>query len=137
MTVVLDTDVASYILKKDTRAAQYREIIGSAELMLPFMAEAELLQWAELHQWQSAKLQLLADFVARVRVVHSSRALAQTWARVMVDARRKGRRMDVADAWMAATALLYDLPLVTNNEKDYRAVAGLRLLTASDWRTEN
>jgi predicted nucleic acid-binding protein len=44
----------------------------------------------------------------------------------MVAARRNGRRIETADAWIAATALLYDAPLLTHNEADYLGVPGLQ-----------
>jgi predicted nucleic acid-binding protein len=47
----------------------------------------------------------------------------------MVEARSQGRRIEVADAWIAATALLYDAPLVTNNPGDYVGVATIKLLS--------
>jgi predicted nucleic acid-binding protein len=33
------------------------------------------------------------------------------------------------DAWVAATALAYGLPLVTNNPSDYTGVAGLTVIS--------
>jgi tRNA(fMet)-specific endonuclease VapC len=44
----------------------------------------------------------------------------------MVAARRNGRRIETADAWIAATALLYNAPLLTHNKSDYLGVPGLR-----------
>jgi predicted nucleic acid-binding protein len=44
----------------------------------------------------------------------------------MVTARKSGRRMETADAWIAATALLHDAPLLTHNKSDYLGVPGLR-----------
>jgi predicted nucleic acid-binding protein len=46
----------------------------------------------------------------------------------MVAARRNGRRIETADAWIAATALLLDAPLLTHNKADYLGVPGLRLI---------
>ena len=46
----------------------------------------------------------------------------------MVVAQAAGRRIEVADAWIAATALPYEVPLVTSNPVDYADVPGLRLL---------
>ena len=60
--------------------------------------------------------------------VPSSRDLIVKWAEVMVLARSVGRRIEVADAWIAATALPYDAPVVTNNPGDDAGVAGIRLL---------
>ena len=47
----------------------------------------------------------------------------------MVAARRAGRCLETADAWVAATATLYDTPLITHNANDYLGVPGLRLIT--------
>ena len=44
---------------------------------------------------------------------------------------RQGRPIQTADAWIAATALRLDVPLVTNNQKDYASVAGLTVLTVA------
>jgi ABC-type Zn uptake system ZnuABC Zn-binding protein ZnuA len=38
---------------------------------------------------------------------------------------RDRQRIETADAWIAATALLYDAPLLTHNRKDYGGVPGL------------
>jgi predicted nucleic acid-binding protein len=35
----------------------------------------------------------------------------------------------VADAWIAATAMLYGVPLITHNPADYTAVVGLQIIT--------
>jgi hypothetical protein len=39
---------------------------------------------------------------------------------------RQGRRVETADAWIAATALLYDCPLLTHNKPDYLGMAALQ-----------
>jgi predicted nucleic acid-binding protein len=44
--------------------------------------------------------------------------LAQTWARVMTHTRRLGRRLEAGDAWIASSAVLYAVPLLTN-DKDF------------------
>jgi predicted nucleic acid-binding protein len=36
--------------------------------------------------------------------------------------------IETADAWIAATALLYDCPLLTNNRSDYLGVPGLKII---------
>lgn len=44
---------------------------------------------------------------------------------------RRKQPISTADAWIAATALSYDLKLVTHNPKDFRGIPGLRILTAA------
>ena len=48
---------------------------------------------------------------------------------VTVTAQSRGRRIECADAWIAATALLHGVPLVTHNRGDYAGVAGLDLIS--------
>jgi tRNA(fMet)-specific endonuclease VapC len=62
----------------------------------------------------------------RFVVVPSSHDLVLKWAEAMVAARRNGRRIETADAWIAATALLYDAPLLTHNKADDLGVPGLQ-----------
>ncbi len=46
----------------------------------------------------------------------------------MVAAQAAGRRIETADAWIAATALLYDVPLVTHNGSHFLGVPNLKLI---------
>ncbi len=50
----------------------------------------------------------------------------------MVAARAAGRRIECADAWIAATAVLYDAPWATHNRGDYLGVPGLRLVSHAE-----
>jgi predicted nucleic acid-binding protein len=49
----------------------------------------------------------------------------------MHTARMSGRLIGAADAWIAATALLMDISLVTHNKTHYEGVAGLRVISES------
>jgi tRNA(fMet)-specific endonuclease VapC len=50
------------------------------------------------------------------------------WARIKC---RKGRPIEDADAWIAAAALLYELPVVTHNPRHFQHIEGLKVLTVS------
>lgn len=49
-TVVVDTDVVSYLFKSDTRAQLYRPLLMGKLPLISFMTLAELDRWALLHQ---------------------------------------------------------------------------------------
>ena len=127
--VVVDTDVASFLFKNDTRAAAYLRHLRDRQWLMSFMTEAELEQWSLLANWHPKRNEWLKVFLGRFVIVPSSRDLVLKWAEVMVAARRAGRRLETADAWIAATAVLYDAPLVTHNASDYAGVPGLKLIT--------
>jgi predicted nucleic acid-binding protein len=124
--IVLDTDVVSFLFKADSRAQLYVSHLNNRQWLISFMTEAELEQWALLANWSAKRVQWLRLFLSRFAIVPSSHDLVLKWAESMVAARRSGRRIETADAWIAATALLYDAPLLTHNKADYLGVPGLR-----------
>lgn len=123
--IVLDTDVFSFLFKSDSRSAQFIPLLKDREVLISFMTIAELEQWALLKNWDGKKIEWMRLYLRRFTVVPSSGDLAIQWARAMVSARSKGRRIESADAWVAATALLYDAPLLTHNKADFVGVTGL------------
>ena len=53
--VVVDTDVFSFLLKRDRRAVRFRPYIGTATILLSFITVGELWKWAERNNWQSKR----------------------------------------------------------------------------------
>ena len=51
-----------------------------------------------------------------------NRALCLQWAEIRDSTRRAGCQIKVADSWIAATAMLYGIPLVTNNRSDFEVL---------------
>ena len=127
--IVVDTDVVSFLFKSDARAQQYLSFLDNHQLLISFMTEAELEQWVLLAKWGPERVSRFHGFMNRFASVPTSRDLILKWADVMVAARASGRRIEVADAWIAATALLYDAPLVTHNPTDYSGVPSLAILS--------
>ncbi len=125
--VVLDTDVVSYILKKDTRAQLYIPHLTGKIVVVSFMTLAELYRWAEERHWGEHRKQQMEQHVRNFVLFGFNRDLCRTWAQVMARTRRNGRQLSCADGWIAATAILYDLPLLTHNRRDFQHVPGLRL----------
>ncbi|MDQ3803374.1 MAG: type II toxin-antitoxin system VapC family toxin [Acidobacteriota bacterium] len=113
MALVVDTDVASFLFKNDTRAALYVPHPSGHMLTVSFQTLAELELWALAAGWGESRRQRLARYLRRYLVEDSSPALCRRWAEALDDARRRGRPIAAADAWVAATALLLDVPLVT------------------------
>jgi predicted nucleic acid-binding protein len=85
---------------------------------------AELERWILQARWGPERIIRFRTYMKRFFCA-SSRDLIVKWAEVMVAAPSLGRRIEVADALVTTTALLYDGPLVTNNPVDYVGVAGI------------
>jgi predicted nucleic acid-binding protein len=129
--ILIDTDVASYLFRGDTQAARYRPHLRGRRVAVSFMTVAELDRWARERDWGAARRAALDDYLRRFAIYLVDRELCRRWADVVDGARRAGRPIQTADAWIAATALAYGLPLVTHNAGDYAGVAGLTLITES------
>ena len=125
--VVVDTDVVSLVFKGDSRADKYLSALATPDLLVSFMTEAELERWILQARWGPERIIRFRTYMKRFVSVPSSRDPIVKWAEVMAAARSTGRRIEVADAWIAATALLYKAPLVTNNPSDYVGVATINL----------
>jgi len=128
---IVDTDVASFLFKGDTRGQFYKQYVNDdAVTAISFMTLAELKQWAVLRNWGPAKRDELAGFVSDSFIVaDSNEALCEMWAEVRGLAQRVGRQIDVADAWIAATAMLYNAELVTHNANHFDFLPGLTIIT--------
>jgi tRNA(fMet)-specific endonuclease VapC len=127
---VVDTDVVSMLFKGDTRAFAYRPHITGRLLGISFMTLAELERWSLERDWGQRRKLELAQHLTSYVVLPVNRELCGKWAEVSFAARKKGRPIQTAGAWIAASALYYQVPPITNNRADYSAVDGLALLSA-------
>jgi tRNA(fMet)-specific endonuclease VapC len=127
--VVVDTDVISFLFKNHPIGLRYDPELAGRVAVISFMTVAELERWAIQYRWGEHRLRWLHQYLSRFTVVPSSPDLCRKWAEAMVAAQAAGRRIDCADAWIAATALLYGAPLVTHNRGDYLGVPGLTVIS--------
>ncbi len=127
---VLGTDAVSYRFRQDTRARGFQPYLVDAVPLISFMTVAELGRWALHRNWGIRRREELARFLERFAVVICDRPLCRTWAEVTESARRRGRPIQVTDAWLAATAVSLGRPLPTNNRADSSGVEGLRVAPA-------
>jgi tRNA(fMet)-specific endonuclease VapC len=127
--LVVDTDVVSFLFKNHSIAQQYDLDLQGHTLVLSFMTVAELDRWAIQSNWGDARRDWLKRYLEPFVILPFNRALCTKWGEATVAAQARGHRIECADAWIAATALLYDLPLVTHNRSDYKGVPGLTIIS--------
>lgn len=99
------------------------EVERQASLAISVVSQMELIIGCR----NKAELRSLDKFLSRFQRVK----LNEQTSTLAIDLLRRYRLSHgllIADALIAATALLQDIPLVTKNERDYRFIAGLRLL---------
>ena len=129
MNLLVDTDVLSFAYKKDSRAALYESHLEGNFLIISFMNLAELKLWTLGNNWSEKRKSDFAEFLKDYLVIYPDEKLCEIWAKIISDAHKKGRPIETADAWVAAVALMFDVPLVTHNRKHFENVTNLKIIS--------
>jgi predicted nucleic acid-binding protein len=121
--VLFDTDVLIDYGRGDPHAAAVLDVArqeGTSAVSV--IVHGELLAGCRDKREQS----ILDGFMAGFRCVHID-ANISGGALGLLRRYRLSHGLRLPDALIAATALAYDWPLVTKNQKDYRFIEGLQL----------
>jgi len=127
---IVDTDVVSMLFRSDSRAVKFRDYLLGHLLGISFMTLAELKRWSLERNWGPGRRADLERYLKKFTVLPVSRELCFRWAEVTFAAKRRGRPIQTADAWIAASAIYYQVPLITGNGSDYAMIDGLSVLSA-------
>ena len=127
--LLLDTDVFSYLVKGDSRVLQYAPLLTGQSVAISFMTVAELYQWAALRNWGENRISEMESVIKGYVVPPVDAEVCRRWGTIRALRKAAGRPISPQDAWIAATALCFDLPLVTHNSGDYTEIDGLDVRT--------
>ena len=128
--VLLDTNIVSFMFKGDSRAKAYAPYVQGQRLAISFMTVAELYQWAAVRQWGTRRVKKLEQTLQTTYTILTfDMELCQRWGEVRAARRTMGKPISPEDAWIAATALQYNLPLITHNPKDFDSIPALKIIT--------
>jgi predicted nucleic acid-binding protein len=114
--VVADTNIISYVFKRQPLGNLYNQLLIGREVRLSFVTVAELNSWAEDNGWGARRRLELKMFLGRFPMIPCTSGIPEVFARTIADRERAGRPMATDDAWIAATAIHHDLPLVTHEQ---------------------
>ena len=124
---LLDTKAISEVVRPRPNAGLLRWLASTDEdtLFLSVVTLGEIRKGVEQLADGPRKTRLAAwlsndlpdRFVGRLLPVDANVALV--WGRIVGDAARRGRTLDVTDALIAATAETYELAVATRNERHF------------------
>jgi predicted nucleic acid-binding protein len=116
--VVLDTDVASKLLRRRVPDILGRELVGHVPA-ITFITLGELTKWTLVRHWGPQRLSTMRAFLAGLVVLPYDHRVATRWGELQANAQLRGRPRPANDTWIAACCLVRDLPLATFNIKDF------------------
>lgn len=130
MTVLLlDTNVVSILFNRNHPLRQVCiNAVAGHQLVISFMTRAELLLWPVANNWGQTRREALEQHMARYLTLYPDERTCEIWSATVDQCRRAGRRIQTADAWIAAAAQQWGCPLVTADFGDYAAVEGLAIV---------
>lgn len=126
-TVVLDTSVVSIIYADNDLAPYYRERTKGEHAAISFQTLEELWFGAIKNGWGTRRMKELESHIDRYEVVWPSPTLVEICAALRAERERAGRRLDTADAWIAATAIMLGCPLATH-DNDFDGIPNLEII---------
>lgn len=131
--VVVDTSVFSDMLSPSRQGlgALYAQDLAGKMLLISFQTAAEVRYGALWRGWGKERLDAMERHLDTATEVPPHDELANEWAMLRFDCRKAGHayqdKLHGSDLWIAATARLFDLPLITH-DSGFRGVPGLEVI---------
>jgi len=121
---IVDTDILIDVGRGVQQAVDcLQDIQANSTLAISVVTQMELMIGCR----DKAEKQKLDTFLLRFRIVPLDKAISDK-AVELLDLYRLSHGLLIADALIAATALVLGEPFITKNQRDYRFIAGLNLL---------
>jgi tRNA(fMet)-specific endonuclease VapC len=125
---MLDTDICIYIIKrKPLRVLERLESIQPDQLSMSAITFAELMNGAKKSQRVEANISRLNALGEILEICSFDQQAALAYGDVRSSLEKRGEVIGPHDLLIAAHALSLDRILVTNNEREFKRVEGLKV----------
>ncbi len=130
---LLDTNICIYIRQRRPPEVLARfEKLRAGEAVLSVITYGELLYGASKSQHRQVALARLTELVSFLPVLPMPEGAAHEYGQIRAALEQKGETIGGNDLWIAAHAKAASLVLVTNNEREFKRVHGLKVQNWSD-----
>jgi tRNA(fMet)-specific endonuclease VapC len=126
MTYLVDTDWIIHALKGQQRALTTLRRLAPQRIAVSIITVAEVYEVAFNTSNPQAHLENSRGFLSPFQVLPISDAVAEIFAETRAFLRRRGQPIGDFDTLIAATALLHNLTLLTDNMRHYERVPDLK-----------
>lgn len=124
---LLDSDVCIYAMKRRPAPLLNRLDRFAPVSALSVIVYGELCFGREASRRRDEASVYLAALLETLQVLPLPLDAAARYGEIRAELERSGRPIGANDTWIAAHALAENLTLVTNNEREFSRVPGLRL----------
>ena len=125
---MLDTNICIYIQRQKPFDVLARfEKLKSGDAVISIVTWGELLYGAEKSRQRKKVLYLLDEFKAIIPVLPMAENTGKTYGRIRAFLESKGTPIGNNDLWIPAHAKAESLALITNNEREFQRIPGLKV----------
>lgn len=125
---LIDTNTVIYIRRAQPESVlRVFQKLAQGEAVISVITYGELEYGVSKTAARASARELLARIVEILPVLALPKEAATIYGAIRADLERTGRMIGNNDLWIAAHAMAAGLTLVTNNEKEFRRVARLRI----------
>lgn len=129
--ILLDTDVLLYVMGTGLEEARFRPVVDGKALAVSFATAGEVTMHVRRSPNPAAEKAVNRILLGQIVHLGCNQEVSRRWGELAASNASRtpdGRVRHSNDLWTAAVALRHDLPLATNNRKDFEGIPGLRLL---------
>jgi predicted nucleic acid-binding protein len=119
---LIDTNIISHLFAErlPESGREFVKNVINNDFTISVAVEIEILTYHELPD----KMPLIEEFVSLATILPLDRTVTQK----AIELRRHNRKLKLGDTIIAATALVHQLTLITNNTKDFKDIQDLQII---------
>ena len=131
MRYVLDADWIIQVLAGRSEAVLAHKRINPEEIAVSYITIGEIYDVAYTYANPEAHLQTFRQFLAPFPLLDLNEPIMERFAEIRASLRRRGEIISDFDILIGATALSYDLTVLTYNIRHFKRIPDLKLYQAS------
>jgi len=129
MKLLLDTNICIYLIKKSPPLVLRRfNAYAAGTIGISSITVAELEFGVQKSLYPSRNQEALEQFLLPLVILDFDHEAARTYGKIRALLENRGRVIGTLDMLIAAHALSLNLPLATNNVKEFSRVPGLKVI---------
>lgn len=127
MKYLLDTDILIYFLKGHISVVEAFGKVAEEDLRVSILTHSELFYGAFYSEQQSKNLKKITKLFEYIEILPYDEKASYIFAEQKSKLRKEGAMLMDFDLMIGSIALRYNLVLVTNNQKHFQRISGLKL----------
>jgi tRNA(fMet)-specific endonuclease VapC len=125
---MLDANICIYIAKhQPPEARAHFERLKPGQLVMSAITYGELCYGASKSTERARALAQIEELTQLIPVESPGPKAAQTYGEIRSRLEKEGRPIGNNDLWIGAHAMVLDVTLATNNEREFKRIPGLRV----------